>query len=130
MHRKYLSDAIEDEMESLTRSLCKEHFPKEAEVVVKWGYSKNFLGLATISLMDWRSPTIVYSRRTLDRRTHSDRIETVYHEVSHQIVFYNMVRIWHEGGATPGGLCRLMDREGEHGPMWRSQMIKFGYHKC
>lgn len=125
MGRKYLTLAEEREIEALTLSVCREHLPDIVTPVIKWNYSRNSLGLATFGLIQYRDPIIAYSRPLLARTYHSNRVETVYHEVSHLVVFYQFARL--ALGKPNGTLWNLMRQEGHHGPAFRSQMIKFGY---
>ena len=117
-------DHVEQEnLTALARALCREHLPAGVEPVIRWGTATRAMGLARMGMMLYRSPRITFSRPLFAATTAEDRVETVYHEVAHLVVFYQI-----QGHAPLGALMTTLRAEGPHGRRWRAVMAGFGYH--
>lgn len=116
-----VSPEIRKEMEELTLRLAQEHLPRGTVPTIRWTNAKGYLGEAFYSFLCLRNPKISYSR-ILRFYSPEERIETVYHEVSHLIVFYSIAEKFplHE-------VWRELEKEGSHGPLFHLRMKDFGY---
>ena len=114
------------EVEALTFELAGKHLPNGVKPLVRWNYSQAAMGTAFYSLLCYRDPRITYSRPLLACTSDAERRETVYHEISHLIVFYEFASKYPMDGSR-GSLWDGLDAEGDHGPLFHETMARFGY---
>ena len=115
------------EVEALTFELAGKHLPNGVKPLVRWNYSRAAMGTAFYSLLCYRDPRITYSRPLLARTSREDQIETVYHEISHLIVFYEIAARYPMDGSRGSLWDDGLRVEGDHGPLFRETMARFGY---
>jgi len=122
LRRSFLSREKVKEIQDLTLKIAGEVLPSGVVPLVRWNYSRESLGLAFTSFLCFRDPRITYSRRLMKYASEAEQIETVYHEISHLIVFYDL-----SANHDTSGVWEAMRAEGDHGPLFRAAMAKFGY---
>lgn len=123
---KYLTKTLRKDLEDLTRRVIRERLGEKFRPVVNWTYSRHYMGLSECGLLHYWEPKISYSAPLFQPADPREQVETVYHEVSHLLHFYEVVQKWTANGSK-GSFWPDYESDGRHGPRFRQFMAEFGY---